>query len=220
MFVYTVADDRHSLSFSCDVKICEIKYLFPDAKIIFLARDFIDRVWSAMLMELRNSVRGHKPGTFANDEDMDPREKQKYLEEADPNRYDDGYFMERLMHQTHHQRSNYASALRNWLNVFPKEQILILNYDDVSREPRVLLKKVFSFIGTNADFVDSMDDDEISKRFNIASDAKLRKPIRSSLKLKMERVLKPFAQDFNKLLLELGYTWQLSDYSKTSTFNE
>jgi len=46
------------------LKIAEVRYLFPDAKLVFLARDLVDRAWSAILMELRNSVRGMEAGEF------------------------------------------------------------------------------------------------------------------------------------------------------------
>ena len=183
-------------------------------KIIFLARDLVDRAWSAILMELRNAVRGMDVGEFAQD-DMDQRAKEKYLKEADPNQYDDAYFMDRLMHETHHQRSDYASALRQWLKQFRKDQILVLNYHDVSKHPRGLLKEVLSFIGTSDDIAESLGDDEINKRFNAASDPKLRQPIRPGLRQKMETYLRPYAQDFNALLGELGYSWRLNDYSVT-----
>jgi hypothetical protein len=196
-------------------------------KIIFLARDLLERAWSAMLMELRNAVSGIEVGKFANakDEPMNRRATQKYLKEADPNQYDDTYFMDRLMHATHRERSDYASAIRNWLKLFPKEQVLILNYEDMSKQPRELLKDVLSFIGAGAsssgEFVDSLADNEVNKRFNVASDPKLRQPtIRPGLREKMEQYLKPFAQDFNKVLSELGYSWRLDDYSNTNTCSQ
>lgn len=202
-------------------RISEIHYLFPDVKIIFLARDLVDRAWSAMLMELRNAVLGIEAGSFENKHDtfkMDTRAKQKYLQEADPERYNDDYFMERLMHATHRDRSDYASGLRKWLEFFPKEQVLILDYEDVSRRPRGLLREILSFIGVGAEkageFVESLGEDEINQRFNVAPDEKLRRrKIRPGLRKKMEQFLKPLAEDFNKMLLECGYSsFKLNEY--------
>ena len=174
-------------------------------------------------MELRNIALGMEAGKFAKDgalTNMDQRTKQKYLKDADPNQYDDNYFMERLMHATHRERSDYAFAIRNWLRCFPKEQILILKYEDVSTRPRDLLREICSFIGarriSHDDLGEFFPEDVIQKRFNVASDATLQQPIRPALRKKMELFLEPFAKNFNKLLLELGYTWKLDDYSKNS----
>lgn len=189
--------------------------MFPEVKIIFLARDLVDRAWSAILMEMRNAAMGLEVGQFASDnQNMDKRTKLRYLREADPNQYDDNYFMDRLMHATHRERSEYASSIREWLKYYPKEQILILNYKDVSERPRELLKTIGSFIGVNDDFANQLTEEEISKRFNAAPDSNLRQAIRPGLRIKMEQVLRPLAQDFNTLLLELGYTWGLNDYKK------
>ena len=102
---------------------------------------------------------------------------------------------------------------------FHKGQLLVLNYHDVSKHPRGLLKEVLSFIGTSDDIAESLDDDEINRRFNAASDPKLinRQIIRPGLRLrqKMGTYLRPYAQDFNALLGKLGYSWILNDYSVT-----
>jgi len=95
------------------------------------------------------------------------------------------------------------------LKQFHKGQLLVLNYHDVSKHPRGLLKEVLSFIGTSDDIAESLGDDEINRLFiNAASDPKLinRQPIRPGLRLwqKMETYLRPYAQDFNALLGELG----------------
>lgn len=202
-----------------EAQISEVRSLFPDVKLIFMARDIVSRAWSAIIMELRNSVRGVQAGEFGNAGDsMDKRTKERYLHEADPSQYDDEYFMDRLMHATHRKRSDYASALRKWLEYFPKEQILLLNYDDVSRRPRKLLEEVLTFIGAdNVDTQDFINDDELSTHFNAApTESKMKQSIRPTLQKKMECYLSKYAKDFNDFLEELGYSWRLNDYNKVT----
>jgi len=195
-------------------KVCEIKYLFPNLKVIFIARDLVDRAWSALLMELRNSILGLDAGVFAkrNDESICPRELQRIERDSNPDRYDDQYFMDRLMHSTHSSRSNYAKSLRSWLKYFSKEQILILDYNDLSKKPRDLLHGVCAHLDIKSDVYCEIPDSAISERVNAAA-GKTRHSIRTSLRTKMVSYLKPFAQDFNELLSELGYDWRLCDYS-------
>ena len=69
--------------------IAEIKLLFPHAKLIFLARDLIDRAWSAILMELRNAVRGVEVGKFTINDKTDKRQLEQMDKESNPDNYDD-----------------------------------------------------------------------------------------------------------------------------------
>lgn len=208
--------------------IAEIKYLFPNVKIIFLARDLVERAWSALLMELRNAVRGVEAGRFSdnnsNNDGMTAKERQQFLRDADPNQYDDDYFTDRLSHGTHSTRNNYAQGIRQWLKYFSKDQILILPYSDVSKRPRELLKELSIFIGIGStppsnnggdgefNFVDSLKDEDIQTRYNVATDPKLNAAIRPALEAKLKLFLTPLAKDFNMLLEELGYSWRLQEY--------
>ena len=118
-----------------DSSIREIRALFPQLKLIFIARDIVDRTWSALMMELRNAVRGIDRGSFANhnnnnnnnnnnninnNNNKKPTNMLSWQEEqqTDPKFYGDDYFLERLRHSTHWSRSDYATSLRSWLKRF------------------------------------------------------------------------------------------------------
>merc|ERR1712232_484381 len=87
----------------------------------------------------------------------------------------------RMVHSTHRLRSDYATCIRNWLRFFPKEQILICNYDDIQYHPKQLLQQILSFLFFNSGeeegdtntthFVDSLSNDVIHKRVNVNSAA-------------------------------------------------
>ena len=196
-----------------DRDIREIRKLFPNVRIIFLARDLVERAWSALTMELRNSVLGLEPGQFAAEEDtLDPQTRNRIQRESDPERQPDSYFMDRLKHSTHTSRSDYAAGLRRWLQHFPNEQLLILNYKDVGDNPQDLLTQVLTHITVNnaQDMVNRLSTDELKSKFNVGMGAS--KPIRPSLRKKMEIYLRPYAKAFNELLQEMGYTWTLNEY--------
>ena len=200
--------------------ISEIKAIFPGLKLIFIARDIVDRAWSALLMELRNAVNGVQAGSFGKTDDnskVSKRDLDKIEKESDPNQYDDAYFMDRLMHSTHSSRCDYSKSLRLWLKYFSKEQLLIINYKDLSDRPRIVLKEVCEHIGVESEkFLDSLNDVTIQERVNVG---KTRQCIRPELLKKMEEYLKPFTKDFNHLLAELGYKWKLSDSSDNVKLN-
>ena len=194
--------------------IAEIKLLFPHAKLIFLARDLIDRAWSALLMELRNAVRGVEVGKFTINDKADKRQLEQMDKESNPDNYDDDYFLERLQHSTHRVRSDYATGLRRWLQYFDKDQLLIVDYNQISENPKAVLEKICTHLGVESQILlDKLSDDELKTRKNAAVGSTKDKPIRPSLRKKMEAYLRPFAKNFNVLLGELGYKdFQLFEY--------
>jgi hypothetical protein len=192
-----------------DRDVREIQKLFPKVRIVFLARDLVDRAWSALTMELENSVRGWEPGQFhGREESLDPQTRNRIEQEADPERQTDDYFMERLKHSTHTQRSDYAGGIRKWLEHFTQEQILILNYKNVGNDPKGLLTRILAHLQVSDELKNPLPIEELTKRFNAGQ----AKPIRPSLRKKMESYLRPYAKAFNELLRELGYKWTLDEY--------
>ena len=194
--------------------IAEIKLLFPKAKLIFLARDLIDRAWSALLMELRNAVRGVEVGKFSINDKTGKRQLDQMDKESNPDNYDDDYFLERLQHSTHRVRSDSAAGLRRWLKYFDTDQLLIVDYNQISENPKLVLERICRHIGVESEtLLDMLSDDEIKTRKNAAVGSTKDKPIRPSLRKKMETYLRPFAKDFNAFLEELGYKdFKVSEY--------
>jgi hypothetical protein len=134
--------------------------------------------------------------------------------ESNPDNYDDDYFLERLKHSTHRVRSDYSTGLRRWLQYFGKDQLLIVDYNQISENPNAVLEKICAHIAVESyTLLDKLSDDELKSRKNAAVGSTKDKSIRPSLRKKMEAYLRPFAKDFNALLGELGYKdFQLSEY--------
>jgi hypothetical protein len=207
---YSVLSDR-------DIR--EIQQLFPSVRIIFLARDLVERAWSAIAMELRNNARGLGPGEWSSKDEestMDAQTLNRINREADPANQPDSYFMDRLKNETHTDRSDYASGLRRWLAHFPKEQLLILDYRLLASDPEQLMSHVLNHIGiSHVDKEVNAMKYELQRRVNAAPGPSTTQPsIRPNLRHEMERYLRPYAQDFNTLLKELGYDWSLDEYER------
>mmetsp|Transcript_37267 Transcript_37267/g.111592 ORF Transcript_37267/g.111592 Transcript_37267/m.111592 type:complete len:260 (+) Transcript_37267:610-1389(+) len=196
-----------------ETDICEIKALFPDVKLIFLVRDLVDRAWSALLMELRNAVRGVQLGKFDIEDRVDQRQIDKLDRESDPARQTDDYFMERLTHSTHTERSDYAKGLIRWLKYFSKDQLIILDYEQISRQPKELLEKICEHIGIeSASLFNVLSAKDMSTKVNAATGTTSNQAMRPSLRRKMENHLRPMAREFNLLLDELAYDIRISEY--------
>ena len=50
----------------------------------------------------------------------------------------------------------YTKQLRRYFKLFPKEQMLILMYEDSKKDPRAFIKQIYSFLGVDTLFVPSM----------------------------------------------------------------
>jgi len=104
-----------------------IHAILPDAKLIFLMRNPVDRAWSHAQMSLLN------------------RAGRKIDEVSD----------ERVMFQFKRRgamlRGHYTTILDNWLSVYPKEQLYVGLFDDVVRQPEKLLTEVFTHLGVRTD---------------------------------------------------------------------
>ena len=100
-----------------------VKRVMPAAKIIFLLRNPIDRLWShAMLAFLGNLRRPFETITAQEFIDFFNQDRQR--------RY-----------------SSHSENIENWLSCFPREQIQIEFFDDIALNPEELLGRICSFLG-------------------------------------------------------------------------
>ena len=95
----------------------------PDAKLIYLLRDPLQRIAAHWV---HNYAKRREKGTLA----------------------------ETLSHPntSYLQRSQYAMQLQQFLNHFPREQIMILDQEDFRKDRTDTLKSVFEFAGADPDF--------------------------------------------------------------------
>jgi len=170
--------------------IAEIHKCFPALKIVFVARDLVDRAWSAMRMELRDQTMGLNPGDFAkgviagdkqgskraktNEATMSVAQQRRLQQQSNPSAQSDSYYLDRLRSETHTSRSDYATHLKHWLTHFPSENILIVDYRDIEINPRDVLTKVVMHIGLEEkdanEYVEQLSDEDVQQRVNAATD--------------------------------------------------
>ncbi len=119
-------------------KIQEIYDLNPKMKLIYSLRNPIDRAWSAALMEM---------------------ERAGYNYENAP----DEWFIEEFHSEASLSRGDYIACIKNWLSVFPEEQLLIMRFDDITRDPKSYLRKCSHHIGVDSVFFETVEFDKINK---------------------------------------------------------
>lgn len=100
----------------------------PNVKIIVILRNPVERAYSEYLYNVARELEKEK--TFASA--LAGRLSKRYI-----------------------NRGLYSKHLKQFYEIFPAEQILILDYADVSVRPAELLKEVYNFLGVNSEFISS-----------------------------------------------------------------
>ena len=164
-------------------------------------------------------------------ESMTLAQRRRMERRASPSSQPDSYFMERLEHVTHDSRSDYAGGLKNWYAYFSATSILIVDYRDIQEEPRKVLFRIVKHVGVEEEaarrFVEGLEEAEVRQRVNAStnvdgsnvdggenekrdsSESLSKRPL---LRKRMERYLSAYAVEFNALLKEHGYSWELNEY--------
>jgi hypothetical protein len=105
--------------------IAHVHGLMPDAKIIFMMRNPVERPWSAMDMRLR--LRGQEVHEVK-----------------------DRKFYRRFDNKGSRLRTDYLMTLENWGKYYPEGQIFVGFLEDVRFFPRELLRALYEFLGVDA----------------------------------------------------------------------
>ena len=107
-------------------RVAHVGSLMPNAKIIYLIRNPIDRLWSEFGMAMRDR-------NITDFEGLDHAYLESQLELASKT-----------------WLSTYLANLATWREVYPASQVMVGFFDQLKEEPRVLLKNVFDFIGIDS----------------------------------------------------------------------
>lgn len=118
-----------------------VRRMIPEAKLIVLLRNPVDRAYSHYHHEVR---RGTEEATF---EEAVEREAGRLVGEREEILRDGGY--DSLSHRRYSylSRGVYVDQLRNWRDHFPAEQILILKSEDLYSDPASVVGQSLDFLG-------------------------------------------------------------------------
>jgi len=114
-----------------------IRRLMPDLKVIYLMRDPIERAWSHARHSFRQGEANFK-GRFGAIDDVTDEE-----------------WIVNLRDDWNRLSSDYLGQLERWRSVFPREQVYVGFFEDLTRSPRTFLRHVLEFLAVDPDFADS-----------------------------------------------------------------
>lgn len=125
--VRSVTGDHTPFYLYCPVATERIRRIAPDARLIVLLRDPVARAWSDYTMHRTRN----------------PEETRSFEQAIDDEL--SGACID--FRRTYLHQGIYEPHLRRWLELFPREQLLILRSEDFFRDPRGVLSQVYSFVG-------------------------------------------------------------------------
>jgi hypothetical protein len=117
-----------------------VRQTVPDAKLIALLRNPIDRAYSNYQHERR---RGTETLSF---EEVIQQEPDRLGPEWKKIEQDEYYHSRSDRHFNYLRRGVYADQLPAWMERFPKEQLLILEHDDFNRDTPAIFRQVLDFL--------------------------------------------------------------------------
>lgn len=118
-----------------------MKALLPDAKIIILLRNPIDRAYSHYHQTAR---RGKEELTF---EEAIKKENERISDITKEIMVGNNRNAKKWLYYSYISRGKYAKQIKNWLRYFSKNQILIINSKDFFIKPEEIYSQVIKFIG-------------------------------------------------------------------------
>ncbi|MEL6488382.1 MAG: sulfotransferase [Cyanobacteria bacterium J06634_6] len=142
------------------------KYV-PDAKLIAVLRNPVERAYSDYLMHIRQVVGNRKP--LAEQLETSAQSSHTLL------------------------KGRYYEGLKHFLDTFGSEQIKVFLYDDLRKDSAKLMQEMYSFIGVDADFeVDTgrkQQTAQIPKNQSVNKLLQTKNPLRTAAGALLRRVL-------------------------------
>lgn len=112
----------------------------PHVKLIVLLRNPIDRAYSQYFHAIEL---GHETLSF---EDAIQDEEERTAKEREKILADEHYYSSIFKHRSYLTRGIYVDQLQPWMNLFPREQFLILKSEDFYAHPATTFKQVLAFL--------------------------------------------------------------------------
>jgi hypothetical protein len=153
-----------------------IRANMPDARLVAILRNPVDRAWSDFLLHVRDGNEPLRDFAAALDAQADR------VAAGEPS----GHYLD---------SGRYGEQLRRYLEVFDREQLLVLLFEDLHRDTTQVLRSVFTHIGVDPGFVpvrlDAVNASGIPTNRAVATALRLRKYARPLVDRRLVERLRP-----------------------------
>ena len=163
---------------------------FPDVKLIVILRNPVKRAWLHYNLEV---AIGCEKLDF---EKAIASEPDRLKGEIKKIRSDEGYYSFNHQHYSYVSRGIYVAQIKNWLDYFPREQLLILKYEDFQANPGKVFSRVVDFLDISAVAVREYEINSAEDYSNMPE----------SIEQELTSYFKPYNQELSDFLKE-DFTW-------------
>jgi len=169
-----------------------VNIITPQAKFLIILRNPVERTYSHYNF---NVIRKKENKSFEN-AIFNEHEKLKIEFEKMSN--DENYYADQYFRYAYLDRSIYIDKLKRWMEIFPREQFLIIDNEELSNNTSKVYKEVLEFLN-----LPTLELTEYKKVFA----AKYKQPvIEEQLKKKVKEFFKPYNEELYKFL-GINYGW-------------
>src|SRR6476469_4976695 len=117
---------------------------FPDVKLIVMLRNPVKRAWMHYHLEVAS---GYEKLDFEKAMASEPERLKGEIEKI---KAEEGYYSFNHQHYSYLSRGIYVEQIKNWLDYFPREQLLILKSEYFLANPRKVFSEVLDFLDITA----------------------------------------------------------------------
>jgi len=133
-----------------------------------LLRNPVDRAYSHYNFNVR---RGWEKNSF---EETIQLEESRLKGEVDKIVKNESYLGKNLLHYSYLARGRYFEQINFWQTYFPKEQFLIIQTEDLEKNPQEILKKTFNFLQLDHFEIDDMQRLHVGNYKKMAHETRLK----------------------------------------------
>jgi hypothetical protein len=167
----------------------------PDAKMVFIFRDPVDRAFSGWLMQNGTGVEKEDFPTAIDLNFKQQKELDFHASDFELKWKRDQYLRKnknKLEIRTFLEAGLYADQMKRYLEVFPAEQIHVVIFDDIRKDLDGVIKGISTFLGIDDSFV--LKDKEVKNPYTTRRFTGLYRTFGAERLAKWAKVMPPFIQ--------------------------
>ena len=123
-------------------RIRYIRKILPDARLILIIRNPVDRAWSSFRREGARVAKS----TGIEFENIDESKARKYFQRHRTAEWGRAWDYEQGLSHEH-----YIEQIDRWTSIYPEEQLFVGFFDELKNDPKALMMKVCRHIGVRTD---------------------------------------------------------------------
>lgn len=163
---------------------------FPDVKLIVMLRNPVKRAWMHYHLEV---AVGCEKLDF---EKAIASEPDRLKGEIEKIKADEGYYSFNHQHYSYLSRGIYVEQIKNWLNYFPREQLLILKSEDFYANTSKVFSEVLDFLDISASTLEEYEIHSVEDYSKMPAE----------IEQELTNYFKPYNQELSDLLKQ-DFTW-------------